>query len=69
MNIFKFKTNIKCNGCISQVTPVLDNNENVEKWSVDINSPQKVLTIETNDANPDRIIELVKKTGFTIEQI
>jgi copper chaperone len=68
-NTFKFKTNINCDGCIARVTPLLNNKEGIEVWEVDINDPEKILTVESGTLNPSDIIKEVKKAGFTIEEI
>ncbi len=69
MKTLKFKTTINCSGCVSKVTPILNNEDTIQKWDVDIYTPEKILTIETNEENPDKVIELVKKAGFKIEPI
>ena len=46
----KFKTNIKCVGCIQTVTPFLDKVEGLEQWEVDLTSPDRVLTIKAETA-------------------
>lgn len=45
MNTLKFKTNIKCSGCIATVTPVLDKLAGATNWSVDLQSPDRILTV------------------------
>lgn len=69
MTSLKFKTSIKCSGCINKVTPFLNGEEGIEKWEVDIYNPQKTLTIESENITSERIVELVEKAGFTIEKI
>ena len=41
MKTLKFKTNINCGGCVSKVTPFLNNQEGVESWEVDTVNPDK----------------------------
>lgn len=70
MNTLKFKTTIKCDGCVSKVTPHLDSVKEVAgKWTVDILNPNKVLTVESENVSADKIKEVVKNAGFQIEQI
>lgn len=68
MNTLKFKTNIKCGGCISQVTPALNNTIGQDHWSVDINDPKKVLTVKT-DQPASEVIKVVKQAGFEAETL
>lgn len=65
----KYKTNINCNGCIAAVTPSLNGSDTIEKWEVDINNPEKILTVELKDNNPEVVKELVQKAGYRIEEL
>lgn len=69
MEIFKFKTNVKCGGCIATVTPHLNQLEGMIKWSVDTSDPQKILTTETSGISPDKITEALKNAGYTADLI
>jgi copper chaperone len=69
MNTYQFKTNIKCAGCVGQVTPVLNANDDVKKWDVDINNPSKILTVETESLDEDAVKQLVEKAGFKAEAL
>ena len=68
METLKFKTNIKCGGCIATVTPFLNADENIEKWQVDLENPDRILTVET-DHSASEISELVKKAGYNAQEI
>lgn len=65
---YTFKTNINCGGCIAKVTPFMDQVEKIEKWEVDTENPQKVLTV-TTELSQEKVIEVVQKAGFEIEPI
>ena len=65
----KYKTNINCNGCIAAVTPSLNGSDAIEKWEVDITNPEKILTVELKDNNPEVVKELVQKAGYRIEEL
>lgn len=69
MKTLRFKTNIKCGGCIEKAAPVLNNNKDVLKWEVDTNSPDRILDIKTETLNSQDIINLVSKAGFQAEPI
>jgi copper chaperone len=68
METLQFKTNINCGGCIAKATPVLNNEEHIKEWAVDINIPSKILTVRT-DLTADKIIDIVKKAGFKAEKL
>ncbi|MDX2172784.1 MAG: heavy-metal-associated domain-containing protein [Bacteroidota bacterium] len=68
MKTLKFKTNIKCTGCVAKVTPFLNDEKGIEKWDVDIFNPEKILSVETDSINSDKIIEAIEKAGFKAEK-
>ncbi|WP_276363147.1 heavy-metal-associated domain-containing protein [Daejeonella sp. H1SJ63] len=68
MNTIKFKTNIKCTGCLTQVGPSLNETAGQDNWQVDLSSTDKILTVNT-DLNAGEIIDAVKKAGYTAEKI
>ena len=68
MKTLKFKTNIKCGGCIAAVTPHLNKLEGI-KWEVDTVNPDKVLTVETENVSPEEVIFKIKEAGYTAETI
>lgn len=43
----RFTTNLRCEGCISAIKPLLDAAPTIRSWSADVTSPDKVLTIES----------------------
>jgi copper chaperone len=69
MNTLKFKTTFKCTGCLAKVTPFLNEEKTIDKWEVNIDVPEKVLTVETAETDPEKVMEAVKKAGFQIEQL
>jgi copper chaperone CopZ len=68
MEALKFKTTIKCSGCVANVTPFLNEALGQDKWQVDYNNPAKVLTvIGENDKN--KVIEAVERAGYKAEPL
>jgi len=47
----------------------LNAEQNIDKWEVDTSIPEKILTVETDDTNADRVISVVKSAGFNIERV
>jgi copper chaperone len=64
-----FKTNINCAGCIARVTTTLDSVAGKSNWTVDIQNPNKILTITNSAANTEEIIHAIEKVGFKIEPL
>lgn len=64
---FKFKTDLKCGGCIAKVKPQLDSTEGIISWSVDLANPGRLLTVELADNRTDKIVKILKDAGYTAE--
>ena len=65
MNTLQFKTNIKCTGCISKATPVLNEKLGEGQWEVDLMTLKKTLTVTTSDLNEEEVIKLLHVSGFS----
>ena len=65
----QFKTNINCNGCVRLVSPYLNQLDFINKWEVNTDSNDKVLTVELlNKTSGNDVINVVKDAGFEIEE-
>ena len=65
METLKFKTNIKCLGCVAQVTPNMNETAGNGNWEVDVKAPEKVLTVKlSGDLKPSDIIKAVESAGY-----
>lgn len=69
MKTLKFKTNIKCMGCVAGVTPKLDEVAGQGNWSVDLQSPERILTVKTEQVEGEAIEEAVVQAGFRAEPV
>ena len=69
METVQFKTNIKCSGCIAKVTPVLNELAGSDNWEVDVNKPEKILTVSARGLTEEAIKTAVEKAGFKAEKI
>jgi len=68
METIKFKTNIKCTGCLAQVGPSLNETVGENNWQVDLSSAEKTLSVQ-GDLTENEIIAAVEEAGFTAEKI
>ncbi|ADY50625.1 Heavy metal transport/detoxification protein [Pseudopedobacter saltans DSM 12145] len=66
MNSLKFKTNLKCSGCVTAVAPKLDEIKGIDKWDVDLSSPEKTLKVEGN-VQPAEVERAFEKAGYKAE--
>lgn len=60
----KFKTNIKCMGCVNTVTPALNETVGAGNWEVDLQSADKQLTIQGEDVQATAVIAALEKVGY-----
>ena len=67
MQTLKFKTTIKCNGCINAVTPFLEKSNNISKWSVDLENPDRIMTVET-EGDTEEVKALLNEAGYKAEE-
>lgn len=67
MNTYRFKTNINCGGCVKNVTPYLNELDEVDTWKVDTDNPDKVLEVVLDEGGPEQVEIAVKRAGFRIE--
>jgi copper chaperone CopZ len=65
MEILRFKTNINCASCVSNVTPVLTELLAESGWKVDTAAPDKILTVHTETVSAATIIAALQKVGYT----
>ena len=69
MTSYRFKTNIKCDGCIQKVTPFLSKIKEIEEWNVDLASPDRILSIEGTEIAPAAVISSLNQAGYKAEQV
>lgn len=70
MKALKFKTNIKCGNCIAAVTPHLNGLAKVESWEVDLQTADKILTVNTeSDLDNQEIVHSLEKAGYKAEAL
>ncbi len=69
MASYHFKTSLSCSGCVSKIEKFLNAEKAIQKWEVDLSSPDKTLTIETETFDPALIPPLLLKAGYKASQI
>lgn len=69
MKTLKFKTNINCGGCVKAVTPFLNGEKEIAHWEVDTADPDKILTVSTSTLSAEDVEQVVKKAGYTAEEV
>ena len=68
MEVMRFKTSAKCNGCVAAIGVELNKLINANQWHLYLSDPDKVLEVMA-DIAPEKVIAAVKAAGFRIEQM
>jgi copper chaperone len=66
MKKLQFKTNINCGNCVRSVSGFLNDVPNIQKWEVDTDHPEKILTVEGEKVTMEEVVEAVEDAGFDI---
>ncbi|WP_128548637.1 heavy-metal-associated domain-containing protein [Larkinella soli] len=69
MSEVKFKTNIKCSACVATVTPFLNKAVGEDHWQVDLQSPERILTVQAENDSADRVKQALQEAGYKGEPI
>ncbi|HEX7756065.1 MAG TPA: cation transporter [Niabella sp.] len=69
MDILQFKTNLKCEGCVSKITPALNELQGVDSWSVDLKVPERTLTVSGEALDEKAVTKALQENGYKAEKI
>ncbi len=67
-SMMQFKTNLRCGACVQTVEPFLDRIEGVERWNVDLQDVDRVLSVYGSMA-PELVQAALSQAGYTAEQL
>ena len=67
MSTLKFKTNLKCAGCMYAIKPYMDAIKGIKSWDVDLEDPDKTVKVDNDSASTDEIKEAIRKAGYSAE--
>jgi hypothetical protein len=66
MSTKKYQTNLKCDRCVAAITPHLNADERIKRWSVDLDDPMKTLTVEGDQASDNVVAARIASAGYRI---
>lgn len=70
MEMLKFKTTIKCSGCLAKVTPVLNATVGEDNWDLDLQTMDKVLTIASDaPVSSESVVKAIEGAGYKAEKV
>lgn len=61
------KTDLSCKHCVMKVEPVLKEAKGIKNYSIDLEHPDKLVTINSEGANIKDIIAGFKKVGYSAQ--
>jgi hypothetical protein len=68
-DILIFKTNIDSQHDIERIAQVLEQDQRILKWNVDLEDIDHILRIESREHNPSFVIQLISREGFLCEEL
>lgn len=70
MKLFILKTDIKTQRQVNALKPVLTQNQQIARWTIDLDDVDKVLKVETKeDCDGNDMIDMVRKQGIHCEEL
>jgi len=69
MEKMRFKTSLRCNGCVSAITMGIESIKEVQRWNVDLESEDRLLEVEAVEDVSEKVIEIIKKAGYAISRL
>jgi copper chaperone CopZ len=73
MKSIKFKTNLKCDGCINAIKPGMDAIKEIESWKVFLDDHDKTLEVDFENSDEIELTSLIRdaftKAGYNIEKL
>lgn len=64
-NTRQFKTNINCGKCVMAVTPGMENVKGLTSWDVDLNDPERKITVK-GDVDEQELADALSEAGYSL---
>jgi len=61
-----YRTNLNCDKCRAKVRPLLDSDPKITSWSLNIQDPNKPLTVQSEGLSFNHIQNLIHQAGFEV---
>lgn len=66
MTQLKLKTDLRCGACVESIRPLFDAEPGVARWSADVSSPDKLLTVEGDGLTVATVDRLLRLKGYRV---
>jgi copper chaperone len=67
METLILKTDLHCNSCVNKVEPILLSNSDIEEYTIDLEHPDKIISIKGNDLKSHDLISKYHDAGYHAE--
>ena len=67
MEALTLKTDLHCNSCVSKVEPILISNSDIEEYTIDLEHPDKIISIKGKDLKSQDLILKLHDAGYHAE--
>ncbi|MCK4991173.1 MAG: heavy-metal-associated domain-containing protein, partial [Bacteroidales bacterium] len=67
MEALTLKTDLHCNSCVNKVEPFLSSNPDIEEYTIDLNHPDKIVSIKGKDLKGQDLISKFLDAGYHAE--
>ena len=69
MEVLILKTNIRYKKHLKDVAPLLNGQDSILRWNIDLQDVDKVLRIEADDMALNDVVQLIQEAGFHCEEL
>ncbi len=73
MGTIKFKSNLKCNGCVNAIKPGIESIKEIKSRRVFFDVENKTLKVDFENISDNeickKVIHIVTNSGYTIEKL
>ena len=72
MKTLRFKSSLKCNGCVNAIKPGMQSIDGIKSWRVILDVQDKVIEVDTEDDEEKiakAVQEAVTREGYSLEKL
>lgn len=67
METLTLKTDLHCNSCVNKVEPILSSNPGIEEFTINLEHPDKIVSIKGKELNSHDLISKFQDAGYHAE--
>ncbi|MEM9859332.1 MAG: DUF4396 domain-containing protein [Bacteroidota bacterium] len=66
MKTLVLKTDLHCQGCVNKISPLLEQNDDIKKWAIDLEPKVKTLTVQGENISSFTVNQLLQQAGYSV---